>query len=182
MIRRPPRSTLFPYTTLFRSERRRLPGPVRAQQTDDLSTLDVERHVVDDLAALEPLDQPLRDESFHPLRSVPSVVARLAGRAPLPVLLAFLAGVEDGLDPFLPAPLDDRAVLGEIDRDGVTAHDVVVLPDARVADEDHALLEIEVLGAGGRGGAAITRDDAHAARRDGPQHAVALLEIGRAHV
>src|SRR2546425_4511485 len=138
MIRRPPRSTLFPYTTLFRSERRRLPGTVRAQQTDDLSTLDVERNVVDDLAALEPLDQPLRDEPFHPLRSAPSVVARLAGRAPLPILLAFLAGVEDGLDPFLPAPLDDRAVLGEIDRDGVTAHDVVVLPDARVADEDRS--------------------------------------------
>src|SRR5260370_27265138 len=26
MIRRPPRSTLFPYTTLFRSRERRLPG------------------------------------------------------------------------------------------------------------------------------------------------------------
>src|SRR5256886_6024698 len=57
----------------------------------------------------------------------------------------------------------------------VTAHDVVVLPDARVADEDHALLEIEVLGTDGRGRATVTRDDAHAARRDGPQHAVALL-------
>src|SRR2546428_5284207 len=31
MIRRPPRSTLFPYTTLFRSERyRQLLGPTRA--------------------------------------------------------------------------------------------------------------------------------------------------------
>src|SRR2546425_9154381 len=27
MIRRPPRSTLFPYTTLFRSNRRTLPNP-----------------------------------------------------------------------------------------------------------------------------------------------------------
>src|SRR2546427_7784374 len=27
MIRRPPRSTLFPYTTLFRSPERTLPGP-----------------------------------------------------------------------------------------------------------------------------------------------------------
>src|SRR5258707_1929100 len=27
MIRRPPRSTLFPYTTLFRSPVRRVPGP-----------------------------------------------------------------------------------------------------------------------------------------------------------
>src|SRR5215467_15781898 len=31
MIRRPPRSTLFPYTTLFRSDRRRV--PVRAPQS-----------------------------------------------------------------------------------------------------------------------------------------------------
>src|SRR3712207_7600639 len=30
MIRRPPRSTLFPYTTLFRSARRRHPRPVAA--------------------------------------------------------------------------------------------------------------------------------------------------------
>src|SRR5256886_16171133 len=30
MIRRPPRSTLFPYTTLFRSPRARQPGPGRA--------------------------------------------------------------------------------------------------------------------------------------------------------
>src|SRR5256885_14213444 len=29
MIRRPPRSTLFPYTTLFRSERRPVPGAGR---------------------------------------------------------------------------------------------------------------------------------------------------------
>src|SRR5256885_9282012 len=29
MIRRPPRSTLFPYTTLFRSARRALPPPIR---------------------------------------------------------------------------------------------------------------------------------------------------------
>src|SRR5437868_10361097 len=28
MIRRPPRSTLFPYTTLFRSRQRRLAGPL----------------------------------------------------------------------------------------------------------------------------------------------------------
>src|SRR3712207_7536313 len=30
MIRRPPRSTLFPYTTLFRSGRRTVAGPVAA--------------------------------------------------------------------------------------------------------------------------------------------------------
>src|SRR5690348_17669290 len=31
MIRRPPRSTLFPYTTLFRSERKYTAGPDRRQ-------------------------------------------------------------------------------------------------------------------------------------------------------
>src|SRR2546430_11866628 len=38
MIRRPPRSTLFPYTTLFRSRRRRLPLPAdpgRARAAQD---------------------------------------------------------------------------------------------------------------------------------------------------
>src|SRR3712207_8068643 len=32
MIRRPPRSTLFPYTTLFRSPELRRPGPVRPRR------------------------------------------------------------------------------------------------------------------------------------------------------
>src|SRR2546430_11081581 len=32
MIRRPPRSTLFPYTTLFRSERRQICGLWRSRQ------------------------------------------------------------------------------------------------------------------------------------------------------
>src|SRR5438270_3754448 len=30
MLRRPPKSTLFPYTTLFRSQRARAPGPRRS--------------------------------------------------------------------------------------------------------------------------------------------------------
>src|SRR2546430_11462662 len=34
MIRRPPRSTLFPYTTLFRSQGRRVRGP-RGRGTED---------------------------------------------------------------------------------------------------------------------------------------------------
>src|SRR3712207_8568761 len=35
MIRRPPRSTLFPYTTLFRSRLRHGPGSVRGPTTQD---------------------------------------------------------------------------------------------------------------------------------------------------
>src|SRR5947209_11621977 len=34
MIRPPPRSTLFPYTTLFRSARDRAAGPARARRVD----------------------------------------------------------------------------------------------------------------------------------------------------
>src|SRR5438093_10111956 len=35
MVRRPPRSTLFPYTTLFRSSRGRSVGPLRARGQGD---------------------------------------------------------------------------------------------------------------------------------------------------
>src|SRR3712207_8677226 len=65
MIRRPPRSTLFPYTTLFRSavdadaarrrlddpvdhlHRRRLPAATRAHEHDELTGLDPHREVLD---------------------------------------------------------------------------------------------------------------------------------------
>src|SRR5256885_8182247 len=43
MIRRPPRSTLFPYTTLFRSRRKRLHVRV-AKALEDLHARDPERH------------------------------------------------------------------------------------------------------------------------------------------
>src|SRR5260221_14187808 len=79
MIRRPPRSTLFPYTTLFRSHR----GPVRA----------VEMGIVEEV----PLDPPRLVEDLGPLgrrielgleRHGEASVARLgrrlgAGHAPL---------------------------------------------------------------------------------------------------
>src|SRR2546428_8802075 len=38
MIRRPPRSTLFPYTTLFRSGRRQLPGPRQRHRVETHTT------------------------------------------------------------------------------------------------------------------------------------------------
>src|SRR2546430_9519136 len=46
MIRRPPRSTLFPYTTLFRSQRqhRRLAAAGRADQCGDLAGLGDKAH------------------------------------------------------------------------------------------------------------------------------------------
>src|SRR5258705_5064823 len=45
MIRRPPRSTLFPYTTLFRS--RGLAGVGRADDAEDLVAMDGERDAVE---------------------------------------------------------------------------------------------------------------------------------------
>src|SRR2546421_6397000 len=75
MIRRPPRSTLFPYTTLFRSQvRRRLPQP--------LDALALEARVVGhDLArARARLDQRLRQCGTRILRPVgdPSVMHQTA--------------------------------------------------------------------------------------------------------
>src|SRR2546428_767750 len=78
-------------------ERRRLPGTVRAQQTDDLSTLDVERHVVDDLAALEPLHQPLRDEPFHPSDPSRQLLHDSPGLRPCPFCLPSSRGEKTAL-------------------------------------------------------------------------------------
>src|SRR3712207_7769926 len=50
MIRRPPRSTLFPYTTLFRSDREEQRDPAEGQQLDQADrhhVHDVELAVVD---------------------------------------------------------------------------------------------------------------------------------------
>src|SRR3712207_7490475 len=51
MIRRPPRSTLFPYTTLFRSRRR------RQQRDDDVDVVAVAERVERQLERLAPQQQ-----------------------------------------------------------------------------------------------------------------------------
>src|SRR3989441_3287576 len=58
MIRRPPRSTLFPYTTLFRSGRLDLVG--RQDELDELAGIRVGRHDA------RPLPQDLRNEEAVP--------------------------------------------------------------------------------------------------------------------
>src|SRR2546425_9321726 len=71
MIRRPPRSTLFPYTTLFRSS---WPSPSTGwslQQTSDLSTsnwTDV---------TITPLDDGRSEEHTSELQSLAYLVCRL---------------------------------------------------------------------------------------------------------
>src|SRR3712207_7725904 len=59
MIRRPPRSTLFPYTTLFRS---RGSDPFREVQVDLSVRAGHLRHV---LGTLEPLDRALEQVGNH---------------------------------------------------------------------------------------------------------------------
>src|SRR2546426_9409341 len=78
MIRRPPRSTLFPYTTLFRSPVRRgdLSGVVPRQPRGDSATYDSagDAHV-DDAAAVRPVSSPLsrhRDWSDRQATARPS--------------------------------------------------------------------------------------------------------------
>src|SRR5207302_1219755 len=129
---------------------------------------------VDDLPGLEPLHESLRDQAFH--RSVLTDFRR-APRRRLAVVLGgvVLLRIEDALDALLLAALHDRAVLRHVDGDRVAGHDVVVLPDPRVADEHHALVEVEVLGALRRAGAAVLGDDADRAGGDRSHHPVALF-------
>src|SRR2546430_6204353 len=73
MIRRPPRSTLFPYTTLFRS-------PLVGLATQDRDAGLVVRHAhVHHQAAREPRDQPLirSEEHTSELQSQSNLVCRL---------------------------------------------------------------------------------------------------------
>src|SRR3712207_9159881 len=77
MIRRPPRSTLFPYTTLFRS--RVGVGQPRVDDLLDVAALDRVLVVVDhlDLGALKAGGQPLRDVRRHDQRAQRLAVADL---------------------------------------------------------------------------------------------------------
>src|SRR2546429_2017274 len=61
MIRRPPRSTLFPYTTLFRSQRG-LAGAVRSDEAVDRAALDLEIDRVDREQAAEAAAERYRFE------------------------------------------------------------------------------------------------------------------------
>src|SRR2546427_8651345 len=87
MIRRPPRSTLFPYTTLFRSRQRLLRGPQHAlgliHRLDPLAFLDVLLRI-DERVADHALDFLVRqaeggrsEEHTSELQSQSNLVCRL---------------------------------------------------------------------------------------------------------
>src|SRR2546427_2908681 len=82
MIRRPPRSTLFPYTTLFRSRLADAPGPEQAERP--ALELDAEQQLrvpARPLAALHELDAlqdaPRSEEHTSELQSQSNLVCRL---------------------------------------------------------------------------------------------------------
>src|SRR3712207_7854547 len=61
MIRRPPRSTLFPYTTLFRSKHSDSPGIVVRIGVGETETVVL---IDKDGAPLRPIDIPIRDDGI----------------------------------------------------------------------------------------------------------------------
>src|SRR3712207_9427946 len=84
MIRRPPRSTLFPYTTLFRSRREQLGVRVAGGGGDDDGSLGEERagdrqRVGRGVPVREDREGPVRRSEEHTseLQSRPNLVCRL---------------------------------------------------------------------------------------------------------
>src|SRR5690348_18065199 len=79
MIRRPPRSTLFPYTTLFRSERQERPArPGHGDaHADGLLAFDEPRHRRDQRAPEEGADEERSEEHTSELQSPVHLVCRL---------------------------------------------------------------------------------------------------------
>src|SRR3712207_7409397 len=64
MIRRPPRSTLFPYTTLFRSHRRRRPRRNLVLAPESALSHVQQAHVELAAAVGHPASEPLRGASY----------------------------------------------------------------------------------------------------------------------
>src|SRR5256885_12005184 len=81
MIRRPPRSTLFPYTTLFRSTDRRSGPEVTASRTSPLPDLRPARsRASDDVTpppSVFPPEPPRSEEHTSELQSPCNLVCRL---------------------------------------------------------------------------------------------------------
>src|SRR3989441_8669141 len=76
MIRRPPRSTLFPYTTLFRSVHDRVGARARAGAGEEVQDVAEARGaVVEEVLALARAVEPPRDRHFGPRHREGAVVS-----------------------------------------------------------------------------------------------------------
>src|SRR5262247_669402 len=89
-----------------------------------------------------------RPSAISPSTRSPASAARHPRRRRLGLDLRRLLAlrIEDGLDPLALAALDHAAILGEVHRDPLAGHHIVVLPHPRISEEDHALLGVIVLG------------------------------------
>src|SRR3712207_8730671 len=77
MIRRPPRSTLFPYTTLFRSDPRPVPERCRRARAGAARAAAMQADHVGQDAALVEEHQPRSEEHTSELQSRQYLVCRL---------------------------------------------------------------------------------------------------------
>src|SRR2546426_5984912 len=79
MIRRPPRSTLFPYTTLFRSKASSAKSPVFliGSQHPHSRAWKVSRISISSASAISPIDEPRSEEHTSELQSPCNLVCRL---------------------------------------------------------------------------------------------------------
>src|SRR5687767_15473028 len=80
MIRRPPRSTLFPYTTLFRSTDRLTPGERARVRNLDVGLVFQSFNLLGDLTVFENVEYPLTvrsEEHTSELQSLAYLVCRL---------------------------------------------------------------------------------------------------------
>src|SRR3989441_2740594 len=77
MIRRPPRSTLFPYTTLFRSLLNRRASTLEFVEVDEQEARRVPDFVGEGAVALDALFAPRSEEHTSELQSLAYLVCRL---------------------------------------------------------------------------------------------------------
>src|SRR2546430_7053200 len=84
MIRRPPRSTLFPYTTLFRSCGENRPGKAGNEVSDETDRDDHrtgrdhgDRNRIEELTLVEPMEIARSEEHTSELQSQSNLVCRL---------------------------------------------------------------------------------------------------------
>src|SRR3989454_11324320 len=121
MIRRPPRSTLFPYTTLFRSPARHLVvRPARREKLTGIDEVPFQRPVAD------PLVHPLREHVVlgrEPLAAVEEARQRIVALAHLHQLVEAHVPAGDAVD-----VVDNRLELEPVEwsAHGVAQYDRIV--------------------------------------------------------
>src|SRR5256884_2147029 len=201
MIRRPPRSTLFPYTTLFRSRQALAREAELAQQPPQAATVAVLPLVIAGDSSVQPLSRGLADLITTDLAHIRTL--RLVERLQIGMLLDELkAGQSERTDPATaarvgrllraegrgqgpatspPVPLNGAATI-ELSATVVTSAGVV-RPVGQVTGPFRQLLALEkqvVFDLAGQLGIALTEAERQQILRQGPKSLAAFLAYSRA--